>query len=72
MAVDIPVFPPLLLSKISVAMGFYSQGVSKIDPFLRHRLALTTHLFGLHCGMWVIDCASPKAYNVSVMAPFER
>jgi hypothetical protein len=34
MAVDIPVFPPLLLSKISVAMGFYSQGVSKIGPIL--------------------------------------
>jgi hypothetical protein len=29
--------------------------------------------FGLHCGVWVIDCESRQGYKVSVvMAPCER
>jgi len=43
------------MSKITVAMGFLSQGVSQRNPF------------GLDHGVWVIDWAPPQAYNVSVV-----
>ena len=38
-----------------------------------HALLSHTNLCGLHCGVWVIDCASWQAYNVCViMASCER
>jgi hypothetical protein len=46
---------------------------SSAEPLHLTDAALQTNIFGLHCGMWVIDCASCQAYNVCViMAPCER
>jgi hypothetical protein len=45
----------------------------KTGLFCDHALLSPTNICGLHCGMWVIDCASGQAYNVFViMAPCER
>ena len=30
------------------------------------------YTFGLHCGVWGVDCAARQGYNVSIMAPCER
>ena len=42
---------------------------SKIGGFVRLHSALLsqTTMFRLHCGGWVVDCASRQAYNVSVV-----
>jgi hypothetical protein len=36
-------------------------------PFLRHLLLSPNNSFGLHCGVWGVDCAAHQAYNVSVV-----
>ena len=45
---------------------------SLIYPPFCETMAYSHNMFGLHYGVWVIDWLSPQAYNVSVMAPFER
>src|SRR5215813_15647961 len=36
-----------------------------VSDFLRQRL-FSQHV-GRHCGVWVVDCASGQAYNISVI-----
>jgi len=47
---------------------------NSIRPFFATTALLSqTNTFELLCGVWVIDCVPPQAYNVFViMAPCER
>jgi hypothetical protein len=51
-----------------------SEFANSIRPFFATApFSQLHHMFGLQCGIWVIDCGSPQAYNVSVIrAPYER
>jgi hypothetical protein len=78
--VMIPLFCSLGFSLVSaklytpdkIALCDMHGGVSRKPPFFE-TLACSHNKFGLHYRVWVIDCAPPQAYNVSVIIVlFER